>query len=467
MGIMDFLTQGGGNQDPGASQYSDVPMGYRLGLLGNILASAAQGQAPNPAGFAMMAKMKDDAKEQRKAAKQMELATKYLDKRPDLKPLVESGAISLADIIKMDREDSTKAADRKYSEEWWIKQKQYEAENNPDRIWLEQFAGGNPPPPAGVESVTPGATPAPVPTSGVPTPPTSATPDMPPVPGDTANGQVSPITAKLRQRLNDPLINDNEAAIIMQTVRNPDDLRSAYDTILKNRTEMKKVQLEEQKAADAKAEAAKKEIASENVSKANLMKTVSAVDKMMIIMDEDGIPATGWGSLAKLFPESNAGKFAANLDQVRSSISFEKLQQMRENSQNGASGLGQVSNYEQRMLGSSEGALEQSVDEETMRTTLTEIKARMIAFNTPSPEDPSKSILTVDSEKLAANPSPEAVQAFEKKYGVGSSSVITGETTPVTDRPVEQEADIPPAPEGVDAEAWKFMTPEDRALWQN
>ena len=56
---------------------------------------------------------------------------------------------------------------------------------------------------------------------------------------------------------------------------------------------------------------------------------------------------------------------------------------------------------------------------------------------------------------------------IEKKYGVGSSSVITGETTPVTDRPVEQEADIPPAPEGVDAEAWKFMTPEDRALWQN
>lgn len=469
MGILDFLAQGGGNEDPNASHYSDVPMGYRLGLLGSILTAASQGQQANPGGFAMMAKLKEDAKEQRRQAHAMELASKYLDKRPDLKPLVESGAISIADIIKMDREDAKTQDERN----WWKEQEDYKREHDPNAAWLKTFMGDTAPTTPAVITDTspmqapavPGAAPAPAPDAGVPTPPASGAPAMPPVPDGRAN---NPVTARMRQVTGDNALTDSEAMYLFNTVRSPDDLRAAYNNILTHRTEAQKAQAEADKVAQAKAETAAKETKADNLQKAQQMTAVSSIDNMLTTLDKEGLPTAGLGSMFSMIPGTNSYNFARDLDSVRSFISFDKLQEMREQSKTGASGLGQVSNFEQRMLGSSQGALDQGMDEETLRKNLKTIKTKIIAFNTPSQEDPTKSVMTMDSEKLAANPTPEAAAAFDKKYGEGSSDLITGNTDSSGPTPEDlPQEEAPPAPEGVDENTWKYMTPEERALWQN
>jgi hypothetical protein len=472
MGILDLLTKGAGPADPNSPQYGDVPIGYRLGLLGNILASAAQGQAPNPAGFAIMAKMKEDAAAQRKQNHAMELASKYLDKRPDLKPLVESGAMSIADIIKMDREDQT----TQQNHDWWKEQEQYKADHDPNAAWLKGLMGDGsaPPAPAGPPEITdtstssapmtappvPGATPAPAaapaPAPGVPTPPGATTPPMPPVPGDTANGAVAPITARLRVMLKDPNLNDNEASYIAQTVRSPDDLRAAYNTILTNRTEQAKVAAEQQKRDDAAAEKDKKEQGAKNMAQAERMTAVSALDQSIKALDADGAPAAGVGAIWSSIPTTNAGILASNLTTLKSFISIDKMAEMRANSPTGSTGMGQVSNFEERMLSSSAGALDQSLPEETLRANLNTVRTKIVAFNTPSTEDPTKSVMTVDCEKLASNPTPESIAKFEKKYGEGSSSVVTGDTTSAEDRP----ADAPATTSEDDAIVQHYLNPQ-------
>ena len=442
MGLLDFLSQGNGDPNSGGgSRYSDVPIGYRLGLLGNILASAAQGQAPSPAGFIGMAKLKEDAKAQRLQAHQMELASRYLDKRPDLKPLVESGAISIADIIKMDREDATKQGER----DWWKEQEQWKIDHDPNAAWFKDLTGGGGAAPAptpaapGVEAVTPpavpGATPAAPPVPGVPPAPGATPPDMPPVPGTEANAPVSPVTLRLREKLHDPNLNDNEASYIVQTVRNPDDLRGAYDTILKNRTEQAKVAAEQEKLSKAEQEEAAKKEKAKQASNAERMTAIQSIDGALTALDAPGAPAAGVGAIWSSIPTTNAGALASQLTTLKSFISIDKMAEMRANSPSGSTGMGQVSNFEERMLAASQGAIDQTLDPEILRANLKVVRTKIIDFNTPSREDPSKSVMQMNSEKLAADPSPENIAKFEKKYGVGSSSLITQDTTPATERP--------------------------------
>ena len=477
MGLMDFIQPNNG-EDRG--QWRDVPLGFRLGLLGNIIANAANGGGQgNMAGFAAMANMTQNKVEERKAAKKLqrenELAARYLEKRPDLKPLVEAGVINVADIIKMDREDQKTTEDRKYNrEDWLFKQKyeeqqaavaaaaaieaekrkqeaaieefkikeQWKIDNDPNKGWWEQFAGGGgaaPAPGVGPQNApVPGSTPlSPV----VPAPPAPPAPGMTPDPATAAN---DPVTQKIRQSLGDPSITPQEARFIVQTVRNPDDLRSAYAEVLKNRTEQAKVKTEQEKLALEKEEIAKKEAGQKISGQASLATAVTAIDKTIEAIDAPGLPAGGIGSALQFFPQTNAYKAAENLATLKSYISIDKLAEMRQNSTSGASGLGQVTNYEQRMLAASQGTLAQGLEESELRQALQNVRAKIVAFNTPSAEDPTKSQLEMDAQKLAAaKDDPKVIAAFEAKYGLGSSSSVTGDTTAAADR--EPIAEEPPA----------------------
>jgi len=457
LGILSQIFGGGQqNQQPAPErQWNDVSLGSRLMAFGAGLSG------DNMAPYLLnMQNQRDAAMAARKQKKDLEIAEKYLAKRPDLRPLVEAGVISLGDIVKMDMDSSSAKAKAAAEREDWLFKERFKMENDPDRQWWEQFNGG----------ATPASTAAP----GVRTATASPAPGPTPAPDGAANvpgvpAAIDPITQKMRDVLGDPTISPQEARFIQQTVRNPDDLRSAYDTILKNRTESAKVKIEQDKLADEKAEIAKKEAGQKAAGEAAIMTATSAIDQTLSAMDQEGLPASGTlGALFSNVPGTNAYKAKVNLDALRSYVSLDKLQNMRANSSTGASGLGQVTNYEQRMLGSAQGAIDQGLDDETLRNNLITIRSRIVAFNTPSAEDPSKSQLTVDSEKLAANPTPDVVEAFEAKYGIGSSSAITGDTTPAGERPQEEEDPAaPPPPEGMDPTTWKFMTPEQRALWQN
>lgn len=502
MGLLDLFKPKNDSGDNG--QWGDVPLGFRLGLLGQIIASAGSGQAAPMGGFAAMQAMTQNKINDRKAAKQMELASKYLEKRPDLKPLVESGAIDIADIIKMDREDqvynrqlkdskdnwlfqqdyldkkgdedraetariAAEAEKAKRQLEWedWFKKRGIEAEdakklaaekaaqeeialknrlkleqenkiafekwkteNDPNSNWWQQFSGqGAPSAPQN----------APIPTSpGVPTTPAPAPPGPTPgVPGATNTS----VTQRMREATQDPKLTDQEANYLFQTVRNPDDLRVAYDNILKNRIEADKANTAKLDLAAKKQEADKKEADAKASADNSRMTAITAIDKTLQSMDDAILPTAGFGGqMLSNFGGTGAFATAVNLDTLKSFISLDKLTQMRTNSATGASGLGQVTNYEQKMLATAEGSINQGLDEDTLKNNLKEIRARIIAFNTPSKEDPTKSQLTVDSERLASNPTPEVIAEFEQKYGIGSSSVITGDTTPASDR-----AGAPPA----------------------
>jgi len=483
MGLMDLIRPNDG-EDRG--QWRDVPIGFRLGLLGNIIANAANGGGQgNMAGFAAMANMTQGKVDERKAAKKLqrenELAARYLEKRPDLKPLVEAGVISVGDIIKMDREDQKTVDDRNYNREDWLYKQKFESEqaatkaaaeaaatleaekrkqaaeldlfkqkeqfkldNDPNKGWWEQFAGGGgvaPAPGAGPNNApVPGSTPL---SPAVTAPPAPPAPGMTPDPTVATNGQeVDATTQKIRQSLGDPNITPQEARFIVQTVRNPDDLRSAYQTVLSNRTEQAKVKAEQEKLALEKEEAAKKEAGLKASGQASMTTAVTAVDQAIAAIDAPGMPAAGIGSALKFFPQTNAYQASEAIETLKSYISIEKLAEMRQNSTSGASGLGQVTNYEQRMLAASQGTIAQGLDPELLRSNLKNVRAKIVAFNTPSAEDPSISQMEMDARKLAAGKdNPKVIEAFEAKYGIGSSSAITGDTTAAADRePVAEDA---------------------------
>jgi len=114
---------------------------------------------------------------------------------------------------------------------------------------------------------------------------------------------------------------------------------------------------------------------------------------------------------------------SATLDTVKANIGFDKLQEMREASPTGGA-LGQVSEMENKLLQSVWGALQQSQSEdqfdenlEAVRTQVRESWGRINA-------------------------------AYEKDYGEPYFKDGSGST-----------------PEGVDADIWNVMTPEEKALF--
>lgn len=91
------------------------------------------------------------------------------------------------------------------------------------------------------------------------------------------------------------------------------------------------------------------------------------------IKQADDLGATGWaGKLSEALPGTPAYKLAKTLDTVKANIGFDKLQAMRAASPSGGA-LGQISNFEEQLLQSVQGSLDQGQDAATIKANLTRL----------------------------------------------------------------------------------------------
>lgn len=130
----------------------------------------------------------------------------------------------------------------------------------------------------------------------------------------------------------------------------------------------------------AKANAAKPE---QKVAAATSLAQLKQSDQLVTgfidkaIQQSDGLGATGWvGKLSEQVPGSPAYALAKTLDTVKANIGFDKLAAMRAASPSGGA-LGQVSNFEEQLLQSVLGSLDQGQDAATIKQNLTRLKDYM------------------------------------------------------------------------------------------
>lgn len=104
----------------------------------------------------------------------------------------------------------------------------------------------------------------------------------------------------------------------------------------------------------------------------------SSIDDITKIIDkgrDSWLPGpTGYGAVAKWLPSTDARSLGNSLDTVKANIGFEKLQQMREASPTGGA-LGQVSDFENKLLQSTFGSLDQFGDQASFMRNLYRVKA--------------------------------------------------------------------------------------------
>lgn len=132
----------------------------------------------------------------------------------------------------------------------------------------------------------------------------------------------------------------------------------------------------------SKAQAAKPE---QRVAAATSLAQLKQSDQLVsgfidkAIQQTDGMGATGWlGKLSEQTPGTPGYALAKTLDTVRANIGFDKLQAMRAASPSGGA-LGQVSNFEEQLLQSVLGSLDQGQDAPTIKANLQRLKDYMAA----------------------------------------------------------------------------------------
>jgi len=156
------------------------------------------------------------------------------------------------------------------------------------------------------------------------------------------------------------------------------------------------------------------------------------IDIAQTLISGANTPTTGLiGGVLSNIDSTSAGALKNRLETIKSNIGMDKLQSMREASPTGGA-LGQVSNFENRLLQAVFGSLEQSQTAADLQYNLNrvaQIYSRIVNEGIPD-------------EEAQAMYRQEALRGH-----VGEQAV-------------------PDVPEGVDPEDWQFMTPEERALWQ-
>jgi hypothetical protein len=80
--------------------------------------------------------------------------------------------------------------------------------------------------------------------------------------------------------------------------------------------------------------------------------------------------STGYGAMLSGIPETEAGKLNNYLNTIKANIGFDKLQQMRESSPTGGA-LGQISDFEDKLLQAVNGALDPKQSEQLKENLLT------------------------------------------------------------------------------------------------
>lgn len=117
------------------------------------------------------------------------------------------------------------------------------------------------------------------------------------------------------------------------------------------------------------------------------------VDRALKLIDDNSkglAPVTGLpGAIGKNIPGSAANDLRATLETVKANVGFDKLQAMREASPTGGA-LGQVSDFENKLMAAVIGSLDQSQTEAQLRFNLERVKLvyEKIVNDGISPDDP-------------------------------------------------------------------------------
>jgi hypothetical protein len=115
----------------------------------------------------------------------------------------------------------------------------------------------------------------------------------------------------------------------------------------------------EREAASAEAKAAARQTTQNRYADV----VTEDVQRVTDLVNTSMIPVTGFASLASAVPGTPQHNIAKLVDGIKANVSFDRLQLMRENSPTGGA-LGQVSDFENRLLQSTLGSLEQSQGKE-------------------------------------------------------------------------------------------------------
>lgn len=187
-----------------------------------------------------------------------------------------------------------------------------------------------------------------------------------------------------------------------------------------------------QKAIEAERKGAGR--AQQTATTANVVKDEIGRLKTLVQSAPVYNPAVGFGAGVASNIAGTYGSDAAQLiETIKANIGFDRLQRMREESPTGGA-LGQVAVQELTALQATIGSLSQAQSKEQFLQTLDRIDKMY------------------DDILRKASAYPNA-----QRYGFGSG----GNQSQSTPSPRKNEI-----PEGVDPQIWRFMTPEEQALWQ-
>ncbi len=165
-------------------------------------------------------------------------------------------------------------------------------------------------------------------------------------------------------------------------------------------------------------------------------------------IEANPVATTGALSYTSKIPNTPAKAVANRLKTITANIGFDKLQEMRNNSPTGGA-LGQVSDFENRQLQAVKGSLDQSQSADDLLYNLERLDRLYNAVVNGVPNG-------------MGGYEPLSPQNADKVYGQSF-----GEWKAQRKGGAQEQAPQGPPPQGVDPEVWKYMTPEERALWAN
>lgn len=157
------------------------------------------------------------------------------------------------------------------------------------------------------------------------------------------------------------------------------------------------------------------------------------VDRALEIVKTAKIPVTGFGALASAVPGTPAHNLSKLVDTIKANVGFDRLQQMRNASPTGGA-LGQVSEFENRLLQATIGNLEQSQSEEQYVYNLKRVKDTYLDVVHGPGNRPAKA--PAAAPQNFPPPTPDAVrrlkmnprekEMFDKVFGPGAADKALG-----------------------------------------
>jgi len=235
-------------------------------------------------------------------------------------------------------------------------------------------------------------------------------------------------------------------------------------------------------AVKAQAAAEKRTDAEEQkMTTANLV--LDEIDIALTLIDQNPSWTTGLvGGVAGMMDWTKAGALKNRLATIKANIGFDKLQAMRAASPTGGA-LGAVSDFENRLLQAVFGSLEQSQNAEDLTYNLKRIRDlywRVINEKIPDEEaralyrqeilgDGAGPVFTPVGDEAAPTGGP-AIQQQPTSATAGGAAQLSPEAPGVTSDSPAPALEIPPVPDGVDADMWprlfENMTPAERELFK-